>query len=335
MLTGGYDRVQRCFPMHAIGPTEGKGGAEMELRHLRTFRAVAKSLSFTRAAARLGYAQSSVTDQIRVLERDLGVPLFDRTGRRVVLTEAGRRLLPYAERMLLLAEEAQDAVVGDDEPRGVLTFSAPESICAYRLPPLLRSFRARHPDARLIFRPMPSSEMRRGVDDGDLDVAFVLDEPFREAHLGVEPLTDELLVMLAGRDHALVGAAVVEPADLEGEPVLLTEEGCSYRNLFLRSLDAEGVRPPVLEFGSVEAIKQCVMAGMGVAVLPEVTVGRELSEGRLASLSWWRDGVGLYTHLVWHRERWQPPTASAFLKAARDLLGEARRRPGPADAETD
>ena len=306
----------------------------MELRHLNTFRAVAKALSFTRAASQLGYAQSSVTDQIKALERDLGVPLFDRPGRRVVLTEAGRRLLPYAEKVLLLADEARDAAVGDDEPRGTLTFTAPESICAYRLPPLLQSFRTHHPGARLVFRPIPSSEMRRSVEEGDVDVAFVLDEPFREARLGVEALISEPLTMLVGRDHALSGVAAVGPTDLEGEPVLLTEEGCSYRSLFLRWLAVEGVRPSVLEFGSVEAIKQCAMAGMGVAVLPQVTVGKELSEGQLVDLPWWWGGSRMGTHLVWHRERWQPPAVRVFLEEAKKLLGETSLRSGPLDVES-
>jgi DNA-binding transcriptional LysR family regulator len=295
----------------------------MELRHLSTFRAVAEALSFTRAASRLGYAQSSVTDQVKALERDLGVPLFDRPGRKVVLTEAGRRLLPYAEKVLLLAEEARDATVGGDEPQGTLTFSAPESICAYRLPPLLQSFRARHPEVRLVFRPMPSSEMRRGVEEGEVDAAFVLDEPFRELRLGVEPLVSEPLAMLVSCNHPLSNVEAVKPSDLASEPVLLTEEGCSYRSLFLRWLSADGVRPSALEFGSVEAIKQCVMAGMGVAVLPEVTVGKELSEGRLVEVSSWRrSSPRMYTHLVWHRERWQPPTIRAFLAEARELLGQ-------------
>ena len=114
----------------------------MEHRQLRTFRAVARELSFTRAAEELGYVQSSVTAQVKALEAELGVPLFDRLGRRVVLTDAGRALQGYAGMILDLHEEARAAVAGehDGAPTGSLTVSAPETLCTYRLPRLLRRF---------------------------------------------------------------------------------------------------------------------------------------------------------------------------------------------------
>src|SRR5438046_264194 len=110
----------------------------MELRQLETFRVVATQLSFTRAAATLDYAQSSVTAQIQSLELELGVRLFDRLGRRVALTDAGERLLEYAERLLSLADEARAALADGAEPAGTLTIGAPETVMTYRLPSVLR-----------------------------------------------------------------------------------------------------------------------------------------------------------------------------------------------------
>jgi DNA-binding transcriptional LysR family regulator len=106
----------------------------MELRQLATFRMVAETLSFSRTAQALNYVQSSVTAQMQGLEEELGVRLCDRLGKRVALTDAGTRLLPYAEKLLSLSEEARCAVVGGDIPMGTLTITAPESICTYCLP---------------------------------------------------------------------------------------------------------------------------------------------------------------------------------------------------------
>ena len=141
----------------------------MEHKQLRTFRTVARTLSFTRAASELGYVQSNVTAQVKALERELGVPLFDRLGRTVVLTDAGRILLRYAERLLDLEEEARAAVAGDSEPAGTLVVGASPSLSAYQLPRLLRSFRSRFPRVRLSFRPTPHAELGGRVADGSLD----------------------------------------------------------------------------------------------------------------------------------------------------------------------
>src|SRR5919107_916577 len=110
----------------------------MELRQVQTFRAVAEELSFSRAAAKLGYVQSSVSAQVGALERELGVPLFDRLGRRIRLTDAGEVMLANSRKLLALAEETKQAVVdagvGSGEVTGSLTVSAPETLITYRLP---------------------------------------------------------------------------------------------------------------------------------------------------------------------------------------------------------
>src|SRR6266496_4132793 len=115
----------------------------MELRQLTTFRMVASTLSFSRTAMALNYVRSSVTTQIQVLEEELGVSLFDRLGKRVALTDAGKRLLLYAEKILDLAHEARSAVTAEEMPTGSLTISASDTLCTYRLPAVLRQFRTR------------------------------------------------------------------------------------------------------------------------------------------------------------------------------------------------
>jgi DNA-binding transcriptional LysR family regulator len=298
----------------------------MELRQLATFQAVAASLSFTRAALTLNYAQSSVTAQIQALEDELGVRLFDRLGRRIVLTEAGRRLLVYADQLLALAAEARVAVAGDAEPSGTLTITASETLTTYRLPRMLRTFRERYSRVRLLLRVVPPGEVVRAVGDGTLDAALVLDgrdEPYTSCIMA-EPLHSEPLVVVACPQHPLASANHVSPADLDGEPMLLTEAGCSYRAQFERVLARAGARPAsTLEFGSVEAIKQCVMAGMGITVLPRMAVHAELARGELSALRWCEPGFRATTQLLWHKGKWQSPALAAFLATARELLAAA------------
>ncbi len=303
----------------------------MESRHLKTFRAVAAGLSFTRASAELGYAQSSVTAHIQALERELGVPLFDRLGRRVALTEAGKLLLEYAGKLVDLEEEARAVVAGDGRPSGTLSICAAETHCTYRLPPVLSGFRARYPDVRLILRPSRSGalddEMKRSLSEGIVDLAFVMEEPLEYPDLVVEPLVSEPALIVAPPDHPLAGLPAVGPRDLDGEAVLLTEEGCAYRRLFESATRGASSRgPAILEFSSVEAIRRCCVAGTGIAVLSAISVQEDLRAGRLVTLPWTGPGFGVLTQLVRHKDKWLSPALKAFLEITRELC---RARPAP------
>lgn len=298
----------------------------MELKQLKTFRAVAAELSFTRAAEVLSYAQSSVTAQIQDLEQQFGVPLFDRLGKRVALTEAGQRLLFYAEKMLQLEHEALIVVPGSDEPSGTLRIGAPESLFTYRLPPILREFRLRCPKVELHFQPgLICNDLRRQVTQGSLDAALLLEQPTPSDTLNIELLIKERLSVIAEPNHPLTEQETVLPNSLDGEVLLLTETGCSYRELFEQTLRATGARPAAkLEFASVEAIKQSVMAGIGIAALPEMTVRTEIESGRLVALRWASDELSVVTQLAWHKDKWLSPALKIFLEMTKQL---AEREP--------
>lgn len=297
----------------------------MESRHLRTFRAVASSLSFTRASTELGYAQSSITSHIQALEKELGVPLFDRLGKRVALTEAGKRLHEYAGKLVNLEEEARAVVSGDGQPSGTLSISAAETHCTYRLPPILSEFRTRYQDVRLILRPSRSGalddELKRGLNDGSVDLAFIMEEPVESPNLLVEPLVPEPALIVAPPDHPLASLPAVGPRDFAGEAVLLTEEGCAYRRLFegANKNVAPETGPTILEFASVEAIKQCCVAGTGIAVLSAASVEKDINRGRLVELPWTGPEFGVVTQIVRHKDKWLSPNVAAFLEVTREL----------------
>lgn len=138
-----------------------KGLCMLDLQKLKTFRMVAVTNSFTRAAAELGYSQSSVTTQIKALERELGAPLFDRFAKKVALTEVGQKTFEYAGRLLALADETKAAVRKQGKPTGPLKVSAPESLLIYRLPDLLRQFQVEYPLVHLELFPAAMRGLRR------------------------------------------------------------------------------------------------------------------------------------------------------------------------------
>ena len=295
----------------------------MELRQLTTFRTVAQTLSFSKTATILDYAQSTVSAQIQALESELQVSLFDRLGKQVVLTDAGRRLLGYAEQMVTLAGEAKTAVSTTDIPTGLLTISAPETLCVYRLPDVLRAFRSQYPQVQLTFCPSPYRELENALRNGEMDVAFVLDTPLHTKHLETQTLLTEPLKFVAHPEHHLVGEITITLPTLANELLLLTEADCTYRRHFERRLTTNGIKltPPV-EFHSVEAIKQCVMAGVGMTFLPEIAVHKELATGDLIEIPFAGEPFQIFTQIAWHKDKWLSPTVSAFIEVAQDCLSE-------------
>ncbi|HEX6972078.1 MAG TPA: LysR family transcriptional regulator [Limnochordia bacterium] len=295
----------------------------MDLRQLRTFIHAAGTLNFTRTAEAFNYAQSSVTAQIQALEAELGVQLFERLGKRLKLSSAGERLLEYAQEILRLVDEAKRVVSAGEEPVGVLRIGSVESLCTYRLPPLLQAFRKRFPKVQLVLHPSACAELPRGLTEGRFDAAFCLDRTIRSPHLVSEPLRQEKLVVVAHPGHRLAERTQVAAQDLNSdEALLVTEAGCSYRALFEQAIQAAGVRPQtVLEFGSVEALKQCAMAGMGIALLPTMSVRAELDGGRLVALRWVPELGPLMTQLVYHKDKWLSPALRALIATARETLG--------------
>ncbi|MEV5979742.1 LysR family transcriptional regulator [Streptomyces sp. NPDC052114] len=296
----------------------------MELRLLVTFEKVATVLSFTRAATELKYAQSSVTGQIRALESSLGTELFDRLGSRIRLTEAGERLLPYARQIIELADEARAAVVGAEEPSGAIAVGTMESLTSYRLPPLLELFHHRYPKVRLSLRPTLGDETRRALRQGTYDVGFLMEPETEHQGLETEVLAREPLVLVCAPGHPLAarGADPLTSADLASARLVGTEPGCPYRDLFEDELRTRtGTPPPFMEFGTIEATKQGVAGGLGVALLPAVTVARELAEGTLVRLAW-EPPFTLWTQLAWRSGKRLPPQVRLFVEQAVRLVRE-------------
>ncbi|WP_404456685.1 LysR family transcriptional regulator [Oceanobacillus kapialis] len=293
----------------------------MELRQLKTFRTVASTLNFSRAADALNYVPSNVTMQIKALEDELGVPLFDRLGKQLVLTIAGKRFLTHIQIVLEKLDEARNTVQDNEDIRGTLTISANEVLCAYRLPAVFKLFRSRHPGVRLIFRSVPNQELKQTLFDGTADVAFMLDETILSTRLSVEPLLDETFRLFVAPDHPLAKQPVLQQEDFHGEVLLVNEKGCPYRTMFDRSFEKKGIDSiTYLEFQNAEAIKQCAISGIGIAFLPEITVGAEVKRGDLVALPWQLSDLHVYTHMAWHKEKWLSPIILSFIETVREVI---------------
>ncbi|WFA87008.1 LysR family transcriptional regulator [Paenibacillus amylolyticus] len=293
----------------------------MEIRQLKTFWTLASTCSFSQTAELLSYVPSTITMQIKSLEEELGVKLLDRLGKKVVLTDAGQQFLPYATKILNDVEEAKCISSQHGELAGTVVIGADEVLCAYLLPALFKRFRADYPGVRLLFRPLSGQELKSSLREGHADVVFVLDEPMNSKDLQSEFLKDETFQMVVSPDHMLASRSALVIDDFHKQHFLLTEKNCSYRTYFDQSITKKGADALTeLEFHSVEAIKQCVAAGLGIALLPEMALKKELSDGEVVALPWDLSDISFSAQMLWHREKWISPSMAAFMEVAKSEL---------------
>jgi DNA-binding transcriptional LysR family regulator len=296
----------------------------MEVRQLQIFRTLAEELNFTRTAELVHTVQSNVTAQIKALEEELGVPLFDRLGRQVKLTDAGRRFRPFADQALQAMEQGQRAVQNSSQPSGPLRIGAPESVLTYRLPPVLREFRKLYPLVELSFRPYADSSLCSLLKTGAFDMAILMSDMNPTKSFESIRLRTERVFLLSDASHPLAKQRTVRPTDLEGQMLLLTEGGCGYRNKLDQVMALQNVRPGnIIEFSSVEAIKQCVISGMGLGLLPAIVVARELRQHQFRALHWAGPSLDIATHVLWHKDKWVSPAMAAFQELVCKKLEDA------------
>lgn len=281
----------------------------MDLAALEIFRAVVEAGGVTRAAERLHRVQSNVTTRIRQLEQSLGVELFVRDGKRMVLTPAGQTLFDYARRMLQLADEARQAVQ-PARPRGRLRIASMESTAASRLPAVLSTYHQAWPDVQLELVTCPTRQALLALARFEVDCVFVA-EPVIDPDLVALPAFEEELVVIAHARHRPIRSA----ADLETGTLLAFEAGCHYRARFEAWCAGAGASPlRVLELGSYHAIVACVAAGIGAAIAPRSVLGLYPEPPKISVHSLGEAGR-VTTRLVWH-----PSMASAALDALADVV---------------
>ncbi len=286
----------------------------MEFRQLKTFLTVVKLASFTKAANELGYAQSSVTGQIQLLEEEFGTMLFERLGKQIKLTKDGENLFHYASQILTLSDEAKAVITDSFTPKGSLTIGTAESLCLHRLPEVFNTFRQEYPQVSINLYFDTGGDYRTLLRKNAIDIVFFLDVPCNEKDLITHVLFEETMSVIASPGHRLAQERSISPRDLTGEPLVLTSPGCTYRGILESILTQAGVKPSsIMGVSSNEVIKRFVSDGWGIGFLPRIVVRQELLSGQLVELPWEGPAFGITAQLIYHKDKWQSPALKAFI----------------------
>lgn len=288
----------------------------MDLKNLSTLIQVAELASFTRAAEKLGYSQPAVSSQIRQLEEELGVTLFDRINHTITLTSHGKEVLEAAYDIRSRLSKLRDEVAMDPHIRGKLRVAMSDSMCSWLLERQYSSLREEHPAVQLqIITTNTNEEMLRLLDRNEVDLACTLDRHVYQSNyiIGAEIREKAHFITAVGDPLGMGGP--ISLTNLVEQPCILTEKNVSYRNIFEQQLARCSLEiDPVLELGNTDLICHLVEKGLGISLLPDYVTEQAVNEGRIVRLEVKGLDIEIWRQVLYHQSKYLSPLMKTVMK---------------------
>lgn len=294
----------------------------MELKYLITFKAIVEEGGFTKAAKRLNYTQSTITFQIGQLEQELSAKLFERIGRRMVLTKAGERLIPYVEDVLNSVDRLQNFEEDLTSWKGDLKIGIGETLLSYKIPPILKVFHEQAPNARLFLRSMNCYDIRDELIAGSLDMGvFYHDIGGVGTNLVTKPLKAYKMALIASPTIKESISDFITPNQKIPIPFLINEPNCIFRQIFEQYLREKSIlMDHTIELWSIQTIKQLVQNDVGITYLPKFAVEQELKQGTLSEIPTELSDTTITAVCGYHKNKWVSPLMQLFLKLCEAMI---------------
>lgn len=287
----------------------------MENKNVATFVKIVEFNNFTKAADSLGYSQAAVTAQIKLLEKELGVPLFDRVGKRIFLTQAGKTFLPYAIEMLKAEEAAKNSVGISEELEGELVICSASSYASEVLPQILLRYMHLHPKVRITVKVSDYLEDNtRKLAQGELDFLLCMDERNAFPDFASFAEKPEPVIFVTHPSNPLLKKKRKPLQDVVTSNFIVSDREIGYSRLLEKQLRKKGIElSPIMEMGSTNAIINVLLGGYGTSFLPEYTVRKHIKDGTLARIDVKDIDVDMYSFFLCSRDRWINPVMQAFI----------------------
>ena len=296
----------------------------MEIRNIATFVRVAELLSFSKAANRLGYSQAAVTVQIKQLEAELGVQLFDRMGKTIKLTSAGEKFLPFATEFLRSNDALATFLKDSNQIDGKLRITTSSSVSSGVLPKIILGFHRKYPDVEIQLRTTDIFEsMLEKLFQNETDFVFCLQKPSHFQDCIKVAVREEEVIFVASPDNPITKRENVPLEDVLQEPFIVSDLDISYCLYLVQYLEEHGYPfHPVMEISSTAAIAQVLQSGFGVSFLPRFLVENLLEEGKLSQIDTPDLDIRVWVQLIRHKNKWVNPQMQAFMDYIIDEFGE-------------
>ena len=301
----------------------------MEFRNMKTFLKVSDLQSFTKAAEELGYSQSTVTVQIKQLEEELGVLLFERIGKNVKLTEQGRVFRSQAREIVHAVEQLRSTMGETEQIRGSLRVGTVDSLCTKRMPYILQEFRKHCPLVETVVRTGSNETLYDMVQKNEVDLIYFLDRrQFRDDWVKVME-QEEPAHFVAASGHPLTNEGFVTLTELLAEPLLLTERGMSYRRSLEIAVAMEELElRPVLELANTDVLVNLVIHNAGVAYFPDFITEEHVEAGELAVIQCVMDVEPVWSQLIYHKDKLLTPQMKVFMDILQNMDFRLTVQPG-------
>ena len=297
----------------------------MDMNVLRTFVAVCEYSGFSAAGEKLGYTQSTVSSQIKQLEKELDVVLFDRIRHNVRMTPEGTRVLDYAKQILALNQKMNEELHRKGEVSGQLRLAMANSIRARFFSRDYLEFHRLYPGIKIKIIECGTEQMFDLLRKNEVDIVFTLDSHIYDSEYVICGEAIEKIHFVAGVDHPILksGKTDYTLTELTEQPFILTEMGMSYRKLLDQRLAEESLEiVPLFEIGSSDQICHLLTESKALSFLPDFVTKRYVDEGRLAYLSVEDCEISVWTQILAHRNKWISPVMEAFIDFYREVIAE-------------
>lgn len=291
----------------------------MDIRHFKTFKSIIEEGSFSHAALKLGYTQSTVTSQIQQLEQDLSIKLFEKIGRNMVLTSLGKELIPYADELLNTVKKIESVGKFGDKITGELKIAVAESLMSYKLQNVLSMFKEKAPNVKLSMVSLNCYAIKNMLANGEVDLGLMYDVGSKNYSLCTVKLSDFNVALVCSPQFDQKKLDFSAPNQKINTSLIINEVESVYRKI-LESyfLDKNILLNNTIELSSIEAIKKCVASNLGISFLPRFTIEEELNNGKLEELK--ADGLDAKITAIYayHKNKWISPAMSLFIKLIRE-----------------
>lgn len=295
----------------------------MELKYLKTIKTILEEGSFQKAAQKLNYTQSTITFQVQQTEQDLNVKLFEKIGRRMQLTQAGRDLMPKIDTILEVSRQIESYGEDTEKIRGNLTVAMPETLLSYKMQPVIQAFRQQAPEVRLSLQALNCYEIRDRVQNGSVDLGVHYDVSGFGNALIQNKLFNFSLALVCSPLLNSTGPAFLSEHNQE-ITVLFSDRNSIYQKIFDKYLKENNITiGNTIELASTEAIKKCTESNLGISILPLFAVQEELCRHQLSIIPTPFENQPLTAVYSYHKNKWRSPAITLFIKILNEKLNEA------------